>query len=384
MKIAFISIVRDPWGGSEELWAKTAELALESGHSVFISAFNRPDISPKFLLLKSKGARLLLRRGYIKSGTGLYKRVAQKALNFLLNKIINPYTDLFKLNPDIIIYTGACYSLADDPELVHLLFRYDTPFLINNQVNIEYSKPINENEASIIRKAYERADRVLFVSERNIRTAQRHLLSRIENQEIIRNTVNLSDTSIIDFPSDNSTVKFAIVANLLVNHKGHDILLDILRSAKWQARSWKLDIYGSGNDEKYITSLITFYDLGDRVKLCGRTNDIRKVWEENHALLMPSLNEGIPLALVEAMICGRPVVVTDVGGNSEWISDSENGYIAEGANIMSFDRAMERAWNDMKNWPTVGKKAHERAISMFDPHAGETFLNLILKHGRRP
>jgi glycosyltransferase involved in cell wall biosynthesis len=384
MNIAFISIVRDPWGGSEELWAKAAELALESGHSVVISAFNRPDISPKFLLLKSKGATLLLRRGYIKAGTGLYKRVAQKALNFLLNKISNPYTDLFKLNPDVIIYTGACYSIADDPDLLNFLFKHETPFLINNQVNIEYSKPINESEASIIRKAYQHAIRVLFVSERNIRTAQRHLLSKIENQEIIRNTVNLSDTSLIEFPSDNSTVKFAMVANLLVNHKGHDILLDILRSPKWQNRSWILNIYGSGNDENYITNLITFYNLGDRVKLCGRTNDIRKVWEENHVLLLPSLNEGIPLALVEAMICGRPVIVTDVGGNSEWIIDNENGYIAEGANILSFDRAMERGWSDMQNWPTMGKKAHERAMSLYDPQAGATFLNLILKHGRRP
>jgi glycosyltransferase involved in cell wall biosynthesis len=384
MNIAFISIVRDPWGGSEELWAKAAELALQSGHSVVISAFERPDISPKFLLLKSKGAKLLLRRGYIKPGTGLYKRVAKKALNFLLNKISNPYKDLFKLNPDVIIYTGACYSLVDDPDLIKLFVEHDIPFLINNQVNVEYSKPISDAEASIIRKAYQLAKRVFFVSERNIRTAQRHLLSEIENQEIIRNTVNLSDTSIIEFPSDNSTIKFAMVANLLVNHKGHDILLDILRSQKWQARSWKLNIYGSGNDESYIADLITFYGLGDRVKLCGRTNDIRKVWEENHVLLMPSLNEGIPLALVEAMICGRPAIVTDVGGNSEWIIDNENGYIAEGANILSFDRAMERAWSNMQYWPALGKKAHERAISMYDPQAGTTFLNLIFKHGRRP
>ena len=53
----------------------------------------------------------------------------------------------------------------------------------------------------------------------------------------------------------------------------------------------------------------------------------------------------MPLALVEAMLCGRTAVVTDVGGNAEWIEDGETGFVAEAATAKSFGAALkERGW----------------------------------------
>ena len=57
----------------------------------------------------------------------------------------------------------------------------------------------------------------------------------------------------------------------------------------------------------------------------GHVNDIRAIWEQNHLLVLPSRYEGLPLALVEAMWCGRPAVVTDVGGNAELCVGKRNG-----------------------------------------------------------
>jgi len=383
MNIAFISIVRDPWGGSEELWARAAMEALKEGHQVFISAYDRGSISPRFKELEDKGAKLYLRRGYIKPGTGLYKRVTKKGLNFLLNKIFNPFKDIFRHKPDLVVYSGSCYSIKDDPELLELLYHNKTPFLINTQVNLEYTRPINESEAAIIRDAYKKAAKVLFVSERNASVARRHLLDDISNSQLVRNPVNLAVIGAIPFPSNPEPVQFAMVANLLVNHKGHDILFDVLRSDKWLNRPWQLHIFGSGDDEKYIKELCAFFKLQDRVHFKGRTNDIRKVWEENHILLMPSLCEGIPLAVVEAMLCGRPVVATDTGGHMEWIKEGYNGYIAEGANVYSIDNALERAWQNRAHWPAMGMNAFETARQKYDPAAGKTLLKIILEHGHR-
>jgi L-malate glycosyltransferase len=383
MRIAFISIIRDPWGGSEELWAAAARQALKEGHDIYISAINRGVVSPQFNLLVTEGAKLYLRRGYIKPGTGLYKRVFKKALFFLLNKIINPYSALFRQNPDIIIYTCSCYSIKDDPGLITLLNKCKTPYIINTQVNIEYTKPINEADAEIIKSAYRKAAKVSFVSRRNLDVAQRHLLTDIKNSMIIRNPVNLNDISIIPFRRDGETAQFAMVANLLVNHKGHDVLLDLLRNKKWSERQWHLNIYGSGDDERYIKNLCTYFSLDKKVTFKGRTNDIRQVWTENDILLMPSLCEGIPLAVVEAMLCGRPVIATDVGGHMEWIEDGKSGFIAEAANVYSFDKAMERAWLRKNEWPSLGENAHKRALELYDPEPGVTLLKIILEHGRR-
>jgi glycosyltransferase involved in cell wall biosynthesis len=357
---------------------------MKQGHQVSISAYDQGSIPPRFKALADAGATLFLRRGYIPPGTGLYQRVSRKAINFALNKLFNPYRDIIAERPDIVVYTGACYSIVDDPGLLELLHEKQIPYLINNQVNVEYGKPINNEEAAVIRNAYRKAAAVIFVSQRNIDVAARHLLDPIANSLLLRNPVNLRDTSIIPFPADGSTARFAMVANLLVNHKGHDILFDALRSEKWRSRDWRLDIYGSGHDEQYIRDLAAYFSLGDRIHLRGRTSDIRQVWAENQLLLMPSLCEGIPLAVVEAMLCGRPVMATDTGGHTEWISDGENGFIAGGANVLSIDRALERAWQARAQWPEMGRLAHDTAMRMHDHDAGGSLLKTILSHGRRP
>ncbi|MFN5929977.1 MAG: glycosyltransferase, partial [Sphingobacteriales bacterium] len=166
-------------------------------------------------------------------------------------------------------------------------------------------------------------------------------------------------------------------------HKGHDILLEVLSSNKWKQRGIELHIYGTGYDKSYIEELIHFFNLEELVTMHGKVSDIRKIWKENHLLLMPSLNEGMALAVIEAMICGRPVVTTDVGGNVEWIVDNINGFIAEGANVRSFDSALERAWSRRDEWELIGRNAHETAILRYDKEPGKTFLNFILAYGDR-
>ena len=70
----------------------------------------------------------------------------------------------------------------------------------------------------------------------------------------------------------------------------------------------------------------------------------RGIWKENHILVLPSRYEGLPLVLVEAMWCGRPAVVTDVGGNAELCRDRQTGFVAQSATLASVAEAMERAW----------------------------------------
>jgi L-malate glycosyltransferase len=109
----------------------------------------------------------------------------------------------------------------------------------------------------------------------------------------------------------------------------------------------------------------------------GSVSDMREVWRKNHLLIMPSHMEGMPLAVVEAMLCGRPSVATDVGGILEWITDGVTGYIAGAATLACLDEALERAWRDKENWEAIGKAAHDRAVALCDPQPGKTLLTII-------
>lgn len=57
---------------------------------------------------------------------------------------------------------------------------------------------------------------------------------------------------------------------------------------------------------------------------------------------MPSRFEGLPLAMVEAMLCARPVVATDVAGHAEIIEDGVTGFLADAPTAGSMAAALER------------------------------------------
>ena len=382
MRIAFISFIKDPWGGSEELWAAAAEQAMKEGYEVIISAIKLNVPAPRFEALAEKGAKLQYRRGFINPVWTKKERVFRKIILFLQNIIQNPFHKLFHTNPDVVIYTGAAYSMTLNKPLFDGLMRKNIPYVLNIQVNVEYGRPVNNEEAQYLSKVYEQAAASVFVSERNLEVAERHLLLRIKNAKVLRNPVNLPAISALPMPGIEDGIHIAIVANLLVNHKGQDLALALFRMPKWRSRPLHLHLYGSGYDEAYLKALASFYEIEDRVRFHGKTSDILSVWKNNHILLLPSLNEGTPLALVEAMLCARPVITTDVGGNTEWVRDGVDGFIAAGANLQALDDALERTWQQRAALAAMGLSAFERAKSLHEPAPGKRFLELILQHGQ--
>lgn len=379
MTIAVVSMIRDPWGGSEELWAQFAMEAIADGHRILHIGYETPTVHPKMIALQNAGVKRYTRPGYIKPGSTSISLFTQIGINYLRKKIRNPFRPIFDAKPDVVIYNGTCYSIASEKELIKALKHSHADFYIIGHLNSDRLRDITDQQAAIIVEAYNMAKTVFFVSERNKSTAERHLCTTINNAALLRNPVNLTDTTPVAFPSLNDGVKMAVVANLATVHKGQDILIEALSSDIWQSRAWHLNIYGTGYDESYLKNLVARFELQDKVTFHGRVNDIRKVWEENHLLVLPSHMEGMPLAVVEAMMCARVCVVTDVGGNSEWIKDGETGFIAPAATVKILRQTLEKAWNGKDRWEQMGVHAHQRAMSLYDPRPGITLLNQLKK-----
>jgi glycosyltransferase involved in cell wall biosynthesis len=91
--------------------------------------------------------------------------------------------------------------------------------------------------------------------------------------------------------------------------------------------------------------------------LGGFCNDIDQLWREHHALVLPSRFEGNALAMIEAMLCGRMPIVTDVGRVTELVDDNRSGFIAPAATVQLIDDAMERAWQRRHEWQAMGALA---------------------------
>jgi len=118
-----------------------------------------------------------------------------------------------------------------------------------------------------------------------------------------------------------------------------------------------------------IERLVQRFNLQERVTLAGHVSRVEDIWAENHVLVMPSRFEGLPLAIVEAMLCARPVVATHVAGNSEIVKDGITGFLADAATVGSVGQALERLWDGRNNLMLMGHAAakHIRNCVPADP-----------------
>jgi L-malate glycosyltransferase len=371
-KIAFISTMNgDAWGGSEYLWAASAQKALEDNHEVFISIYDWSANHPIVQHIKSLGAKILPRTRSPESPS-IATRITRKIAAYLRS----PFQDIFDIQPDVIcISQGSTWDIRLFPDLALLIDSSSIPFVTICHHNMETA--VWEGDRLTLLKFLEKANKVLFVSQHNLDLAKRQIAAHLPNAEIIKNPVNLKSTEIEPFPT-TSKVNLASVSRLDAFVKGHDILFEALSTKEWKSRDWECNLYGTGRDLAYLKNLTAFYGIQDKVKFQGHTNDVRKIWAENHILVLPSRAEGTPLALIESMLCGRPSVATDVGGNAEWIDEGETGFIAAATTISSFRSALELAWCHQEKWEEMGELAHESARERLDENPGGTLLQHLL------
>ena len=378
MKIAVIStLTNSPWGGSEELWVAMANEALKENIDVAVSIKHWPSTPPKILALQQKGAKIFQRSNQgINNKINQFITVAQNPFN-LNNRVPSSLRELFNFNPDVIcLNQGAVYDIVYWSRLLNYLDKVSIPYVAVCHLN-EDRCFLNQKGRAVAIEFFERAARVAFVSNHNLRITERQLAKSLPNALVLQNPVNLSDLTIVPWP-DSETVYMANVARLEVGFKGQDVLFEALSYQVWQSRNWRLLLYGAGPDKDYLEALAKHYGILERVEFRGHVKDVREIWLENHLLVLPSRSEGTPLALVEALLCGRPAVVTDVGGNAEWVEEQQTGFIAEAPTARSFGAALERAWLAQVDWKKMGIQAHEKAIVKFDKSPAKSLLKVVL------
>jgi glycosyltransferase involved in cell wall biosynthesis len=294
----------------------------------------------------------------------------------VVSQITPPFSDIYSFKPDVIcINEGKIYESLSLRGLLPQLYSKAVPYIIICHGNNELRLP-NATIRKFALGYFSAAFRVIFVSWHNIALAERQLAAKLANAQVLQNPLNFSDVSAVPWPAAEQFC-MALVGRLEAGIKGHDVLFEILGSPAWLKRQWKLRIYGDGPDRKYLESLAHYYTIAPRIEFMGFVGNVKNIWSSCHLMVMPSRSEALPIALIEAMVCGRPAVVTDVGGISEWVEDGRTGFIAAAASVKSFGAALERAWTQSSALETMGMKARGAALKRIDPQPGKTLLTMV-------
>ena len=118
--------------------------------------------------------------------------------------------------------------------------------------------------------------------------------------------------------------------------KGHHLAVAALERILPKNPDTKLMIVGTGEYEQTIRKQIDYSNLGDKVVFTGHIDNLETPGYYNAAdiFLMPTLRiEGLPFVLLEAMACGKPVIASQIGGNTSVVRDKENGLLVQPGNV---------------------------------------------------
>lgn len=127
----------------------------------------------------------------------------------------------------------------------------------------------------------------------------------------------------------------------------------------------RLEIAGSGPEEARILDLARRLDVADQVRLLGWQSDMVPLLARWSLYAQPSREEGFPIATLEAMAAGLPVVATDVGGTSELVTDGTTGRLVPAGDTGALAAALRELLAHPQQRARLGMNARQRVEQTF-------------------
>ena len=362
-RFTIVSTCPDPWGGSEELWSGAAQVLSANGHRLSIFKTSLDQTHPRIQQLKSLSCTVRnLRRLPLPQPLVTRCHLLSLAVHLTVRR------------PDLVIISqGDNY---DGLHFGYLCRKLRIPYALVSHKAADHFWPPDKSRR-YRREVFAGAVRCFFVSEHNRRLTEEQNGMTLTNAEVVRNPYLVTADGPLPWPGrEMECLRLACVARLYLLDKGQDILLRVLAGEKWKGRKLHVSFYGSGVNGEALADLAARLGLRN-ISFEGQTEDVLGIWKNHHALVLPSRAEGMPLALVEAMMCGRPCVVTKVGGNAEVVQDGVTGFLAT-PDEDSIDAALEEAWARRGELREMGQRAALRIRELVPANPAEDFADTLL------
>lgn len=152
----------------------------------------------------------------------------------------------------------------------------------------------------------------------------------------------------------------------LAVQKGYHVLLEAAAQVVNQYPDVYFVIAGEGEQRSSLEALAVSLGLGDHVQLLGARNDVEQILAASDIFVHSSLWEGLPTAIMEAMIIGTPAVVTRLPGSVELAGACEHALIAEPGDSHNLAETIIQALvQPQETWTHMTKRAREFIISHY-------------------
>lgn len=189
-----------------------------------------------------------------------------------------------------------------------------------------------------------RFQRVVGVSPEVVKILERAGISP-ERLRMIPNGVDIGKNGVETHPKDNNDLVVGTVGRL-VEAKGFQ---NLLRAGPVIFREFpfvKFLIVGEGPFRSSLEKLSESLGIQSHVTFTGEQSEMARMYSSMDIFVLPSLNEGMPMTILEAMAAGKPVIASSVGGIPLLVRSGETGLLVEPGRVDSLQDALARLIKD--------------------------------------
>ena len=191
-----------------------------------------------------------------------------------------------------------------------------------------------------------------YVKINGIGVDTRKFTSDINDKQYIKNELGLKDNAVV-----------ILSVGELIPRKNHKVIIKALSKIKDQNLYYL--VAGDGEIKKELTDLIVNLNLCHNVFLLGYRTDISKLCNAADIFALPSVHEGLSVALMEAMGCGKPVIGSRIRGNVDLIDENKGGFLVNTYDIDGYARNIKILLNNTDLRVSMGKY-NVNKIKMYD------------------
>lgn len=195
------------------------------------------------------------------------------------------------------------------------------------------------------------------------------------------NSVRQQDISALKKELDIKTGEIIFITVSRLNPaKGLNYLLEAFAALNKQYPSVKLLIAGSGPSEAELKGLSRILGIKDKVVFLGERNDIKELLHMSDIFVFPTLSEGLPLSLLEAMAVGKSCIASDIGPIQEIIQNNDNGILFRTKDSKDILRAMLEVIPSSERSRQMARKGRDFVRGKFDARINVDLLESLYQN----
>ena len=160
----------------------------------------------------------------------------------------------------------------------------------------------------------------------------------------------------------------------LIPRKNHKIVIEALKNIERQ--NIKYFICGQGELAEELKKNVQELKLEKRVYLLGYRRDISELCQAADVYIFPSLQEGLPVALMEAMACELPIVCSEIRGNTDLIENEKGGFLVAATSKDAYERRIELLACDAELRKEMGRY-NLKHIKNYDIRSSEMYMRTV-------